>query len=66
VQTTVTVTGLKFGDAVNVSFNQSIGATSMSAAVSSADTAVVTWVNVSGAPVDIVSGTLRCVGVRGS
>lgn len=65
-QTTVSVPGLKFGDTVLAAFSQSLLATSMSATVSASDVATVAFINLSGAPVDLTSGTLSCTGFRGN
>lgn len=58
--TTLTVTGAALGDTVNVGFNQPVpGLVTLSGAVTSSDTVTVTLLNMSGAPVDLASGTLR-------
>lgn len=56
--TTVTLTGAKLGDNVNVSFNKPLQGTRMWAEVTATDTVTVHHRNDTGASVDLASGTL--------
>ena len=66
VQTTVTVIGAKLTDKATASFSLDIGGLVMVAAVTAADTVTVTLLNLSGSPVDLVSGVLSCAVQRGN
>lgn len=57
--TTVTLTGAKLGDTINVSFDKPLSGTRMWGEVTSIDTVTVYHRNDTGAAVDIVSGTLK-------
>lgn len=58
--TTVTVTGVAFGDFIRASFSQALPAgMQLTAEVTAANTVTVTLVNHSGGTLDIASGTLR-------
>lgn len=56
--TTVTLTGAKLGDNINVSFNKPLQGTRMWAEVTTADTVMVYHRNDTGITVDVASGTL--------
>jgi hypothetical protein len=64
--TTVTVTGAALGDYAIVSFSLSLSGTAMVGYVSASNTVTVVHSNLTGAPVDLSSGTLRAMVIKTS